>query len=534
MIEFLVVGSGPAGVHAAQALVERGARVTMLDAGIREPESLASRIPDTDFTSLRRNDSEQHEYFLGPDFEGVPLRGVKAGAGLSAPRQYVLSRVAELIPSMSQGFAPIESLALGGLGQAWGLGCFVMSDAELTAMGIKAEGLARCYQDVCDRIGISGAETEETEPFRHGLTNLQPELELDESSELLRERARRRARRLHDNRLHLAAPLVALLSRDFDGRRGCRYQDMEFWSDHGRSAYRPSYTVEKLRSSSNFEYRGNALVTRYRQSRDGGVEVEYLDLRDGLLKTEVARKVLLAAGALGSARIYLRSLPDERREHESLPLLNNPYRYILCIRPELIGRPLRDRRHSIVQLMLTYDEQGDGSHVPTASILTYRSLLLFRLIQETPLPLRQARSLIQTLVPAFNIVGVFHPDHGGDGERTLRLVKDDRSPTGDRMQIRYSLTAEEEDRVDRNQAAIARGLRMVGAYPIRSVPLEHGASIHYGGTLAERIDRSNGRLMGESDVYVADGSAFAMVPAKGITLTLMAYGRWVAERASSA
>lgn len=36
--EATVIGSGPAGVACAMALIGRGARVTMLDAGMRLPE----------------------------------------------------------------------------------------------------------------------------------------------------------------------------------------------------------------------------------------------------------------------------------------------------------------------------------------------------------------------------------------------------------------------------------------------------------------------------------------------------------------
>ena len=56
----------------------------------------------------------------------------------------------------------------------------------------------------------------------------------------------------------------------------------------------------------------------------------------------------------------------------------------------------------------------------------------------------------------------------------------------------------------------------------------HGANIHYAGTFPIR---SNGgdltcddesRLRGTRSVYLADGSVFPWLPAKGLTFTLMA------------
>ncbi len=44
----------------------------------------------------------------------------------------------------------------------------------------------------------------------------------------------------------------------------------------------------------------------------------------------------------------------------------------------------------------------------------------------------------------------------------------------------------------------------------------------------------DGRLHGTANVWVADGSGFRFLPAKGVTLTLMANAHRVAEAASRA
>ena len=86
-------------------------------------------------------------------------------------------------------------------------------------------------------------------------------------------------------------------------------------------------------------------------------------------------------------------------------------------------------------------------------------------------------------------------------------------------------------------------LRRLGCWPLRSVHPGHGSSIHYGSQLPFSHEDQpltteySGRLRGTKNVYIADGSAFAYLPAKGLTLTLMAnadrVGTFVAENLKS-
>jgi thioredoxin reductase len=46
--DFVVVGAGPSGAHAAQGLLEAGERVLMLDAGFRDEQRYGDRVPEQD------------------------------------------------------------------------------------------------------------------------------------------------------------------------------------------------------------------------------------------------------------------------------------------------------------------------------------------------------------------------------------------------------------------------------------------------------------------------------------------------------
>ncbi len=533
MIDCIVVGSGPSGSQAAEALVEKGVRVLMLDGGMTDSRGYAGQVPDRPFLSVRTTDPDQRKYFLGLDFEGIPDGPIRSGSTMSAPRQYVTAGVERWSPSTGEGFRQLESLALGGLGAAWGLGCFVMSDAELDAIGLDRSSIFASYERVARRVGVSGSEDDGSAHYRRGLKNVQPPLELDESAEKLLATYERRRAKLNARGIYLGRTMLAMLSRAQDGRSANAYHDMDFWSDHGESAYRPAITVRRLSGNSLFEYRGQSLVTRFEESADR-VRVEYLDMTAGERRTAEARRLILAAGVFGTSRIVLRSVAPTA----SVPVLSNPYFYVVCVRPGLLGRELRDRRHSMGQLVMLHDEGRDGSHVPVASLLSYRSFLLHRLVREAPVAAPQARVIMQYLQSALTVAGVFHPDYPG-GHKRMTLEEDSASPTGDRLKVEYRLSDDQSLRVRRNHAALLGGLRSLNCIPVRSVDPGHGASVHYGGALPFDRSRSNGlsadpasgRSNGTRNVLVADGSPFRVVPAKGITLTLMAYADWVASRA---
>ncbi|HEY5426617.1 MAG TPA: GMC oxidoreductase, partial [Candidatus Tumulicola sp.] len=81
-----------------------------------------------------------------------------------------------------------------------------------------------------------------------------------------------------------------------------------------------------------------------------------------------------------------------------------------------------------------------------------------------------------------------------------------------------------------------RALRTLGAWPVERIHPPLGSSIHYGGTLpfadqetAFTLSR-DGRLHGTRAVFVADGSGFTFLPAKGVTFSLMANAHRVAKR----
>jgi hypothetical protein len=528
--DVIVVGSGVTGSMAAKTLVDGGLRVLMIDGG-QHDERYASIVPDKPFVEIRRTETAQHRYFLGDDFESARFDEITTGAQLTPPRRFIVAQTDRLLARAPSGFVPMESLAYGGLGSGWGLHCAVYSDAELARASLPVAAMHEAYQVVADRIGVSGMADDAQEYTIANLERVQPPAPLDPTMTHIAAAYDRGRAALQLQGYRLGRPAMARLTQQRPQRHPTTLRDMEFYSDDERSEWRPWMIVDQLRRSENFDYAGNLLVTRF-QERDDGVEVTCLDVRTLAERSFFAPRLVLASGVLGTARIVLRSLgtPGMR-----LPLLCNPYTYVACIVPPRVGKATPDRNTGLVQLVLFHDAGPQHDDIAVATLFSYRSLLLFRLLREVPLGVRDARALMRYLLSGFTIVGIDHPQ-AQSGGKELWLEENAESPTGDRLGATFEMSALELDRIDARERGYMRALRHLGAWPIRRVNPPLGSSIHYAGTLPFDPDdkpltlSTEGRLHGARNIFVADGSGFTFLPAKGLTLSLMANAHRVAQR----
>lgn len=526
--EYLIIGSGPAAAMAAQTLLESGKEVLVLDVGLL-PAPGISEIPDKDFLSIRRENTDQHSYLLGDDFETLSTDQVKPAAQLTPARTYMTQRVSELTPLSSDSFNPVESLAYGGLGVGWGLGCYTYSDAELEKTGLDPDEMREAYNVVSKRIGISTASGSLASLVNEGLEHLLPSLRADNSNERLLRKASKPS--FLKKGFHSGLPSMAILSRTIEERKACSYHDIEFYSDHGHSCWRPWMTFNELRKSDKLNYINNHLVTKFAQE-DRKVKITAINIDSKKQEHFYAKKVLLGAGSLGNARIVLRSTP----EIEQLPLLCNPYSYLPCLHVSMIGKALSTFKTSMAQAMMVYDPDQTNTNLVSLAFYTYRSLLLQRLSGMLPFNYASGLKLLKYLQSAFIIAGIHHPDNPSP-KKFLSLVADSNSLSRDILQAHYSLEPHELKDLHKHEKAVKAYLWRLGCIPIKRIDPGYGGSLHYGGTVpfSDRNEpgtqHRNGSIYGNNRVFILDASGFAFLPAKGVTMSIMANAHRVALNA---
>jgi hypothetical protein len=523
----IVVGSGPSGAQAAQTLVQGGMPVLMLDVGVApgpEPDT-----GDQSFETIRHTDATQAKIWLGEKFEGISFGEIATGSQLTPSRKYIIEKVNELTPLLSDSFMAMESLARGGMGGAWGLGCCCFSDAELQKAGMSVAAMQEAYQTIANRIGISYTADDVQDYTLQQIATPQPAIDIDANATQILLRYEKKKATLNAVGFFAGKPALALLTQEKDGRQATTYNDLDFYNNTGASAYRPAITITALEKNPLFQYRQNWLVLSY-EEKEEKVWVKAWNTATRETGTFICRKLLLACNVLGTARIVLRSA---NAYAQRLPLLCNPYVYVPCLQWARLGKRDAGKKTSTAQLALFHDPQRNNADVAMASLYGYSSLLLFRILQQVPLNVKDALVLMQYLAPAITIAGIHQPDTPGD-LKYVELIKDNHTISGDVLQASYALTDTATQQVQQRDKLFLRALKQLGCQPLKKINPGYGASIHYAGTLpfstAEKpfTLHPTGRLHEHRNVYVADGSGFGYLPAKGITFSLMAHAHCTA------
>ncbi len=526
--DYIVVGSGCSGAIAAQTLVESGVDVTMLDTGIINKDD--NSIPkDESFYSLRNNDPDQYKYFIGDKGQGLSWGKISKGAQVTPPRQYITKHVDKLTPIKSRTFSPLESLSYGGLGLGWGLQCWAYSDSDIQKVGLEAPRVREAYEVIAKRIGISATKDSAAKYTIGNLQNYQKSANEDRNHRLILNKYAKQQKKLQGKGIFIGRTPLALITSKVNGRKEYRYLETDFYSDADKSAWRPWITVDRLRRKKNFTYIGDTLVTSFKEKGDI-VEVHTINIENNKNIIFKCRNLILASGALGTARIVLRS---QAKEGVKVPLLSNPHSYIPCIQPRMLGKGYEKKKLGFGQVSYFIDTEGNDSGLSVASSYSYQSLMLFRIINQLPLNFADGRIISRFLTPGLVIMIAQHPDSQSPN-KYLRLVKDKSSVTGDRMEAKYTPSQDEEETWDKREREYVSAMRKLGTYPLKRVKTEHGSAIHYAGTLpfSEKpkplhLDKS-GRLHKTKHVYIADSSGFLFLPGKGLTFTLMANAHIVA------
>ncbi len=520
--DVLIIGSGPAGAHAAQALVEAGASVIMIDGGNDATTALAE-APDRNFVDVRKSDVNQYRWFLGDDLSGIPVSGLTGGLGggqVSGNRSYVVARTEHALPLQLKNCQVIQSLAKGGLGAAWGAACAILDEGELYSLGLDAAEMQLHYDAIIARIGMSGGLS------RPGV---QPALRLDHHAAHTLGAYERHRKHFDSQMISVQQPLSAVLTKDMGKRRATNYADMDYWADPRKSVYRPQFTIEELEQQPNFQYRGGYVVDRVEENaNEATVHAHGLGPVVGM-QTFSAKRVIVAAGAVNSARILLRS---KHLYDRPLPFVGKPHVFSACIDWRSLGKAGPDERTSLCQLVVIDEQRRGGMQSGCAQLYSYRSLQLFRLLGSAPFPTPEALSLLAALSPSLVIADIRFPAFAAP-HNTLRLMRNGS------LHIAMDIRANERNERIHTWKRLRKAFLKLGMPAVKNMWLPEASSSHYAGTIPQSADDrmslstdSSGKVRQCSRIWVADASVFPCLPAKPHTLTIMANARRIALEVS--
>src|SRR6185312_13300033 len=147
-----VIGSGPAGVACAKALITRGASVLMLDAGIElesERAKISRELSGEKFSEWPPSQLAAIQGDLTATAKGIPLKTLFGS-------DFPYRETEEKIPWRGNGIGFRPSLALGGLSNVWGAATLPYRDEDISDWPIKISDLTPHYRAVAEIMNLSG------------------------------------------------------------------------------------------------------------------------------------------------------------------------------------------------------------------------------------------------------------------------------------------------------------------------------------------------------------------------------------------
>jgi choline dehydrogenase-like flavoprotein len=528
----VVVGSGPSGVHFALTVLEKGRRVTLVDVGHARPSVI--RQHDT-FDGLKRNLDDPVEYLLGNDLEGITYPGAAGEYYGVPPGKAYIFRDPGGFTVRSQGFEPLFSWAAGGLAEAWTGGVYPFNEAELADFPFGWSDIEPSYAEVARRIGISG-EIDDLSRFMPAHDGIMPPLELDLHSRKLIDRYTAARAGLNDAGCWLGRSRLATITRPHAGRGACEYLGRCLWGCPVDALYTPSKTLAECMAFDRFEYVPGVVVTHFTVDSSRRIRKLRGHALDGSPFEQDVDTLVLAAGALSSARIFLESVHRATGEAARLTgLMDNLQILVPFLNFDMIGLPYQPSSYQYHMLGLGLETDRPEEYVH-GQITTLKTTMAHPILNNLPFDLRTARQVFRRIRSGLGLVNVnFH-----DRRRDDCAVSIEPDPAGGNgtLVIEYRDDPGEEATARAAVARVRKALRSLRCFA--PSPMIHvrprGASVHYAGVLP-MTDRGGDftttpecRSRDFENLVMADGATFPFLPAKNITFTLMAN----AVRAASA
>lgn len=515
----LVVGSGPAGVFTAYALKQRS--VLLIDPGYGPGERPALR---ENFFALRRS-QDLFDTVIGRNFEGLNNLHRKAiSMKLKAPHMtYVIRDWERLAPLVSSSFEAVISLARGGLANAWGAGAYRFSKNDIEGWPVDLAEFAPFYEELTAHIGIAG-DNDDLAFYFGEEKGLLPPLQLSGLAARLLGRYEAKREFFQRRGIRIGRPRLAVATVPHRGRPAYDYRNLEFYEPYNPAIYNPASTLEELIRAGQVTYRPGYLALSFRE-QGSHVEVAATNLKTNETERFCARKVFLAAGALNTARIVLRSSEDFQTR---LPILDNPMSCILLFDLAGLGKAPDLGEGSLAQLNLIYDDPPTGRRFQGSLYGTNGPLRSDTLFQ-SPLAASSHLACARVLSQAMALLMLFYPDRPSESRR-LSL-----QPSG-ALEVAYE--PEPRGEVEARLIAALRGARLFGSRGWCQYP-PPGTSLHFAGSLPMKAKPgryetdANGRLFGTNRVYISDAACFPTLPSKNHTLTIMANAMRIATRANA-
>ena len=506
--DVIIVGSGAAGAWAAKQLKTKN--ILMLDVG-NEPEFKYSDGIDP-YYDLKKNPAQGEPILIGDNFESLSnIFTEYMSPKLKSPFMRYVVKGTSQSKLKEDGFNSQQSFATGGLGNAWGAGCYRFQDYELAKFPFESQDLQPFYDKLTEEIGISGSDDDLTR-FYGTTEKLLPAIKKTHQLDTIYRQYLKKRKSFHTAGYFLGHPRLAYKNYTSKG--------LDYYLSHNPSIYTPAFTIQELLDQNKITYVNGMHVQSFSETTDY-VEVTALNLKLSQQHAFRGKTLILAMGALNSAKCVLQSYNDQTTR---LPLLDNNISYVPFLYPKMLG--LSWASENVVGSPMTIVQLRENQRLPLQiSLYNIGSVLISDLLYSLPLSADIMVKAAKLMLPALMIAQVFYPD--------VQNVQNYLSLDGKSLNLVYK-----KSNAGTSEQSLIAQLRKIGLFSAKTL-IQYptpGNSFHYAGMLPMRDKPTtryqchpDGRLNETRRVFVADAANFPELPAKNHTFTIMANSMRIAN-----
>jgi choline dehydrogenase-like flavoprotein len=507
-----VVGSGPAGVSCARALLDGGLAVTLLDAGL-DLESDRAQVLNRmrggtpaewdprDLELIRRN-TEAH-------VDGVPKK-------LLFGSDYPYRDAEEALGVRRTAVDCVPSFARGGLSTVWGASILPFRAEDIHDWPITVDDLAPHYRAVLSWMPHCAVEDGLAEWLPHYSPSLRS---IPPSTQTARFLADLGAHRdvLRDHGIVFGRSRVAM-------NPDCVCCGLCMYGCPYEFIYTSSSTLRKLESHHQFRYVGDVVVDRVVEA-GAEVTIHAHSRATGEPTQFRGSRVFLACGTISTTGILLESLEAYDRP---VTLVDSQYFIVPVLRYANARGVHKESLSTLCQIFLEVLDSSISNHLVHLQFYGYNDLYEKSLRRLFGPLYGVLRGMFRELVARLWVVqGYLHSSisptirarlvrHSGSPKRTLHLerVACSDAPVAVQKVLKKLRQHRSQLRAVPLMPLLSlgnpgRGFHTGGAFPMRAMP---------GPFQSDRL----GRPYGMDRVHAVDSTTFPSIPATTITLTVMA------------
>ncbi len=511
---YYVIGSGPAGVSCAQALIAAGKNVTILDSGLQ----LENERRDAVRTLALSTTSD-----WTPSATAFLREGITSGASgiplkLAYGSDFSYRQVAGATSIVRDGAETKPSYARGGLSTVWGSAIMPHRQHDIEDWPISIKDLEPGYRAVLEWMPISARNDHLSQFFPLYTGECAPLPISRQAAGALADLERHRGR-LNEKGIYFGSSRLAV---DADGRQAqsaCVQCGLCMYGCPHSLIYSSDQTLAGLLSTGRLEYRPGVTVQSVRET-DTGVVIHAVDLAGRPMVFD-AERVFLGAGVLNTTTILLRSLGMYER-----PLQIHDSQYFLLPVLRLRGTldVVREPLHTLAQFFVEIFDDSISPYTIHLQGYTYNDLFREPVLAALG-PLKSIFPVEALLGRLMLFQGYLHSAHSSTITATL-----EQNQSGDSLTLHSTPDPEAERRVRKLARKLMKLSMQTGVIPL--IPMlqmgKPGRGFHSGGSFPmsaqPEIGETDtlGRPRGLGRVHAIDSTVLPSVPATTITYTVMA------------